>query len=134
VLDASIALAWCFKDESSVATFILLEHLEQSEAIVPSLWHLEISNVLITAERKGRITYADVNEIISYLSNLPIQTDYETSNYAFHEILLLAYSEKLSAYDAAYLELALRRGFPLATKDQLLKNVATKLGVHVLNT
>ncbi|MGE3921189.1 MAG: type II toxin-antitoxin system VapC family toxin [Gammaproteobacteria bacterium] len=132
VIDASIALAWCFKDEASSLTTHLLESLENDVAIVPSLWHLEMANVLVNAERKKRVSYADIMEFVSLLEALPIKVDHETPSKAFHEILSLSYTEGLTSYDAAYLELAMRKGIPLATKDQLLHKAANKIGVKTL--
>lgn len=134
VLDASIALAWCFVDEKTAFTEHLLEQLSTEKEIVcvPEIWSLEIANILIAAERRKRISYAQVMLCLDLLQNLPITIDRETSQHAFHETIALSYSEKLSTYDAAYLELALRRGIPLASKDMALCKAAERLGVKVL--
>jgi predicted nucleic acid-binding protein len=135
VLDASIALSWCFDDEASPYTWSLLERLEQETAHVPSLWALEMSNILILAERRKRISYAHVILSLELIGSLSIQVDEETSYRAFrafHETSQLAYKEKLTSYDASYLELALRLGIPLATKDKALAKIAKKLGVILI--
>jgi predicted nucleic acid-binding protein len=132
VLDASIALSWCFADEANTHTWSLLERLEIETAYVPSLWALEMSNILILAERRKRISYAHVILSLELFSSLSIQVDEETSYRAFHETSQLAYKEKLTSYDASYLELALRLGIPLATKDKTLATVAKKLGVGLI--
>jgi len=132
VLDASVTLSWCFADESSAKTNAILEKLATETAIVPSLWHLEIGNILIGAERKHRITYAKLSEFLALLSQLNIKVDHEASTHGFHDILSLAHAEKITTYDAAYLELAMRQGLPLASKDKLLRKVATQLGVKLL--
>ncbi len=134
VLDASIALSWCFADERTSKTQALLEALEneQEEAVSPGIWPLEVSNVLTIAERQKRISYKEMVSYLELLASLSIDIDEETSTKAFHEITLLAYSEKITTYDAAYLELAIRRGFPLATRDKVLAHVAERLGVTVL--
>lgn len=132
VLDASIALSWCFSDEATELTSFLLEKLESEKAHVPQLWTLEVGNILIGAERKKRITYANIVEFLSLIEDLDIQVDYETSDKGFREILFIAHSEKLTTYDACYLELAMRLGIPLATKDTDLKHAAKRLGVAVL--
>lgn len=129
VLDASIALSWCFVDESTPVTISLLEKLESEMAYVPQLWSLEIGNILVMAQRRKRITYAKITEFLSILENLNIQVDQETDSRGFSYILPLAHSENLTTYDAAYLELAMRLGLPLATKDQDLKKAAKKLGI-----
>ena len=129
VLDASITLAWCFSDEATPLTNRLLDQLEIDSAFVPELWSLEVANILISAERKKRISYAKIAEFVSILGSLNIQVDKETANRGFREILSLAHAEGLTTYDAAYLELALRLGIPLATKDNQLLKAAKKLGV-----
>ncbi|MEN9471483.1 MAG: PIN domain-containing protein [Candidatus Aquirickettsiella gammari] len=132
VLDASIALSWCFTDEASAHTWNLLERLEEETAFVPSLWPLEVGNILILAERRKRISYAHVILSLELMGRLPIQVDEETAYRAFHETSQLAHREALTSYDASYLELALRLGVPLATKDKALAKVAKKLGVSLI--
>lgn len=132
VLDASIALSWCFVDENTIFTQKLLAQLENEVALVPTIWSLEVSNILIMAERRKRISYAEMVQFLELLTELPIEVDTDTPSKAFHEILSLAHSEKLTTYDAAYVELAMRRGFPLASKDLDLCKVAKRLGVHVI--
>ena len=131
VLDASIALSWCFSDEATPETWQLLERLGHESAIVPELWLLEVGNVLINAERRGRITEAKVTEFLELLAALDIEVDSETSLRAGREIISLARSHRLTTYDAAYLELAMRLGLPLASKDDALRSVAQKLGTIV---
>ncbi len=132
VLDASITLAWCFEDESTPATTTLLDRLSTAEAFVPALWQLEVVNILLNAQRKKRITPAKVSEFINLLEALSIQTDYSIGSRGFYEILALATSQNLTTYDAAYLELAMRLGLPLATKDMQLQQAAENLGVTLL--
>lgn len=133
VLDASTALTWCFADEKNPEkTYPILERLANEPAFVPSLWMLEIGNVLVLAERKKRIDYAKIIDFIESLNGFDIRVDNETSKHAFHEIINLAYSEKLTSYDATYLELAMRLNLPLATQDQDLKQAAKKLGITIL--
>lgn len=132
VLDASIALAWCFDDESTSETNALIDRLRDYGAYVPSLWHLELTNVLLQAERRSRISAADIAVRLRLLGDLPIDTDVETHLRAMRETLALARAERLTAYDAAYLELAMRRGLPLASRDGDLRAAAARLGVVVL--
>jgi predicted nucleic acid-binding protein len=132
VLDASIALSWCFADEANKTTAQLLDRVATETAIAPAIWPLELGNVLIGAERKKRITHAEVSEFVELIQKLNIEIDSETAARSFHDILSLAHSEKLTTYDAAYLELAMRKGLPLATKDLQLKNAAKNLGVHII--
>lgn len=132
VIDASIALTWCFSDEATKATEALLERLDAESAVVPQIWSLEVGNTLIMAERRKRITYAEITQFLELLKFLNIDVDHETSNKGLCEVLALAHSEGLTTYDAAYLELAMRKGIPLATKDKLLLKVAKKIGVKAL--
>lgn len=133
VLDASVTLAWCFIDESTPETTLLLEHLAKESAFVPELWTLEVGNILISAEKRKRISYAKITEFLTLLQNLNIKTDYETSARGFREIISVAHSEKLTTYDAAYLELAMRLGLPLATKDIQLAKTAKKIGIKLMH-
>lgn len=134
VLDCSIAVTWCFADEAGAATDRLLDQLEDRGAFVPLIWHLEIGNVLTQAERRGRITVGDLAARIELLRRLPIITDDETATRALRDILAFAREQKLTTYDASYLELAARRGLPLATRDGELRNAAGRLGVDLLPT
>jgi predicted nucleic acid-binding protein len=131
VVDSSIALTWCFEDEASAETDQLFERVRDDGAVVPGLWHLEVANVLLQAERRGRIGRADVARRLMLISHLPIATDQETTPRAWRETLSLARAENLTAYDAAYLELAERRGLPLMTRDNELGAAAMRLGVTV---
>jgi predicted nucleic acid-binding protein len=128
---ASIALSWCFEDEATPETDRLFEVVRDDGAVVPSLWHLEVGNVLLQAEKRNRISAEDVATRLRLISVLPIATDPETSGKAWHDILSIARTERLTTYDAAYLELAIRRGAVLLTKDELLADAARRRGVAV---
>ena len=91
-----------------------------------------MGNILIIAERRKRISYAEIVQFLELLSALRIEVDADTPSKAFHEVLSLAYSEKLTTYDATYVELAMRHGLPLASKDLELCKAAKRLGVHVI--
>ena len=132
VVDASIAMTWCFEDEASAETDRLFERVRDDGATVPGLWHLEVSNVLLQAERRGRISRGDVAARLGLIADLPIAIDQETAARSLREILLLARGEQLTTYDAAYLELAVRRGLPWMTKDGELAGAAKRMGVVVL--
>ncbi len=134
VIDASVALAWCFDDEATEATRALLDRFEDEHAEVPSLWHLELANALAVSERNRRVTPARSSEFIALVAGLPIVVDEQTPLLALGTLLDLARSERLSAYDASYLELAMRRGLPLATKDAALAQAARRVGVPLLPT
>ena len=115
VIDSSAALSWCFEDEASPETDALFERVRDLGAVVPGLWHLEVANVLLQAEKRGRITAGDVTMRLDLTAALPITTDSETTARAWREILALARAQELTTYDASYLELAIRRGLPLQT-------------------
>lgn len=129
VLDASLALAWCFPDEKAPYPQAVLESLADTQALVPSLWHLEVGNALLAGERRQRCTPADTQKWLSFLRSLPLTVDEETSTRAWNDVLGLARSHNLTVYDAAYLELAARRSLPLASLDDRLKSAATVVGV-----
>jgi predicted nucleic acid-binding protein len=132
VLDCSIAVAWCFEDEATPETDALLARLADETAAVPSLWPLEMGNVLTMAERRGRITTARLADFLASLDDLSITIDEATTSRALREILALARAERLTTYDAAYLELAMRLGVPLATRDRHLATASARLGTPVI--
>ena len=132
VIDASVAISWCLDDEASPATDLLLDRVRESGAAVPSIWHLEVANVLLQAEQRQRLDFFGTTARFGLLSDLPIKTDPETEGRAWREISALARAERLTTYDAAYLELAIRASLPLATLDKALRRSARLLGVTVL--
>lgn len=132
VLDSSVALTWCFADEATQATDALLDDITANGALVPGLWFLELGNVLLAAERRRRITAADVAARLELISALPIYVDQQSIARAWTEILHLARDQNLTTYDATYLDLARRRHLPLATKDRALAEAARRVEVAVL--
>jgi predicted nucleic acid-binding protein len=133
VLDASVALSWCFEDEASALGDAVLRHLERDAAIVPAIWPIELANGLRSAERRGRLDRQSVEAVGALLMALPIQVE-ESSRLdeALGRILPLALEASLTAYDAAYLDLALRHGLPLATADDQLARAAQAAGVTLV--
>jgi predicted nucleic acid-binding protein len=129
VIDASITMAWYFKDEATPYTNAVRAGLATDRAVVPFLWPLEVVNVLLMAERRKRSNHTRASKWLRYLSALPIALDGESAFRAFDRILNLARSHRLTAYDAAYLELAVRRRLPLGTLDNDLKKAAAAAGV-----
>ena len=129
VLDCSLTIAWFFEDETNAYAQRVEDSLPAISAIVPAIWPLEVANALLMGERRKRTTEANVTTFLGLLKALPIAVDDETDSRAWQESIQLARMHHLSAYDAAYLELALRRGLPLATLDDRLKNVADVTGV-----
>ena len=129
VLDTSLTLAWYFADEADPYADAVAQKLASTEAVVPSLWPLEVANALVMGERRKRSTEAQASAFLARLGRLPIVVDEETDARAWGDTLSLARAQNLSAYDAAYLELAMRRGLPLASLDEKLKAAATAVGV-----
>ena len=140
VIDASLTLDWCFIDEQSPYGDAILSLLEDEEnqatAIVPNLWPLEVLNALIVAERRNRVTYDEAQEFLAVIHGLDIEVEPTTSDQAFSntfdDTYALARKHRLTAYDAAYLELAIRRGLPLASLDDALNKAALASGVNLV--
>ena len=132
VLDASVTVAWCFQDEATAYTESILDLVTSgSEAVVPSLWPYEVANVLALAERRRRATWASIRSFLDRLYSLPVRVDEGGMTTAFEQVLSTARERRLSAHDAAYLELAVREGVPLATLDGELRRAATASGVKI---
>jgi predicted nucleic acid-binding protein len=129
VIDCSLAMAWYFKDEATPYTNGVRASLATERAVVPSIWPLEVANVLLMSERRKRSNPTRAAKWLRFLSSLPIAIDEETAERAFPAIIGLARSRGLTSYDAAYLDLAVRRGLPLASLDRDLKKAAQAVGV-----
>lgn len=132
VLDCSVTMAWCFDDEADGYADAVLDGLVDGTAVVPSRWPLEIANVLLVAERRGRLNKADSARFLELLGALPIEVDGETHGRAIGAIVSLGREHGLSSYDTAYLELAMRENVPLASLDQPLRLAAEGSGVSLL--
>jgi predicted nucleic acid-binding protein len=132
VIDNSVVITWCFKDENSQYSDFILNKFESLTAIVPSIWPLEVTNVLLVAERRKRISEADSVRFIALLSELPIIVDQESPERMIKEIFALARKHNLSSYDASYLDLAMRKGLPIATLDKNLLAAAKRSKVSIL--
>ena len=132
VLDASVALAWCFDDEGTPQGWALFDRLRSAPGHVPALWALEVGNILLGAERRRRITQARTVEFLEILGELDIRVEPDTPGRAFRDVLPLARQQQLTTYDAAYLELAMRLGLPLATKDKALARAAALLRIPTI--
>lgn len=133
VLDASITMTWCYPDEHSNFAYKVLDALEHRRAIVPSLWAVEVANALIVGERRSRLSANNIAHFFELLQSLSIETDTQTASRALSDTLQLARAYGLSVYDAAYLELAMREGFELATLDGRLRDAAKKAGVRIFS-
>ena len=130
VLDASIALTWCFETETDHFTDAVLDSLADRTAVVPAAWPLEIGNALVVAERRGFLDQASSARFLNLLRQLTIVIEQESPRRMFSEILLLAREQQLSTNDASYLDLAMWSGLPLASLDSALLQAASRCGVE----
>jgi len=133
VVDASIALSWCFEDEASAMADAVLARLARGQAVAPTIWPLDVANGLRSAERRGRIDEQSIPAATQLLMTLPIQVEESIGlEAALGRVLPLARSIGLTSYDASYLDLATRRGIPLATVDDQLARAALAAGVELI--
>jgi predicted nucleic acid-binding protein len=133
VVDNSVVMAWWFEDETNPYADGVLDALADSVAVVPSIWPLEVVNMLLVAERRQRLDSVDSYRFLTLLSQLPIDVEPEHPQRLWKDLLTLGRDNNLSSYDAAYLDLALREDCPLATLDRKLTQAAKAVGVKVLN-
>ncbi len=131
VIDASVTAAWCFHDEATAASQDLLRSLPNRQVIVPLLWHAECANLLLTAERRNRVSAERSVELLELLGSLPVETDAETSRIR-GPVFRLAREHRLTVYDAIYLDLASRRGAALASRDRALRRAAEAMDVALI--
>jgi predicted nucleic acid-binding protein len=132
VVDNSVVMAWCFEDEASAYSERVLDRLRETPALVPAIWPLEVANVLLIAERRDRLSEAQTAHFAQLLQVLPIQVEEADTARILGPVLAVGRAHRLSAYDAAYLELAARHGLPLATQESWLRKAARNAGVAVL--
>ena len=135
VLDNTVTMAWCFTDEATEFTETLLSRLSNltDSAIVPALWLYEVVNVTGLAVRKGRITEEKARGFLESLSDLPIDVENPTRTQMFASVRALAGQYRLTAYDASYLELALRHKLPIAAFDNALAKAARTAGITLVH-
>lgn len=134
VLDNSVTMRWCFGDgmpEDLEYAGRVLDALSEGTAHVPPLWHLEVANVLVRAEHHGHVNPSHSDAFLALLQKLDVITDAESTQHVITDVLALARAQNLTAYDAAYLELAKRKQLPLATLDAHLRQACTSAGVTV---
>jgi predicted nucleic acid-binding protein len=133
VVDASMTMAWLFGEERTDATDAAFQRVVDDETFVPSLWHLEVANSLWSAIRRGRCDETYALQSLGRLRRLNFLTDGETETHAWGRTRELAARHQLSVYDAAYLELAMRRQGTLATLDAALAKAARGVGLDVIS-
>ena len=132
VVDNSVVMSWCFKDETNRYADAVLDKLSESTAIAPSIWPLEVVNVLLVAERRKRLKQVDSVRFITLLSQLPIVVEDKGSEKVMNDLLSLGRTSRLSSYDASYLDLAMRKDCPIATIDKKLMEAAKEVSVTIL--
>ena len=132
VLDSSVTLAWIYRGETTAAVGEVFTKVISDGAWVSSLWRLEVANVLEMGVRRGRHTAEFRDITLTDLALIPIATDGETERQAWGATLQLASRNRLTVYDATYLELAKRRALPLATLDEDLRTAAEAEGVELM--
>ena len=129
VLDASVTASWCFEDEEAPVADAAMDRLPEDHAVVPALWWFEIRNILVVNERHGRIDSADSDAFLNDLARLPIRIASDPNE---HFVVALARKHRLTAHDAAYLDLAVRLTAPIATLDRTLANAARAEGLELV--
>jgi predicted nucleic acid-binding protein len=126
-------MTWCFEDEKSSYADRVLSRLSKAGATVPSVWPLEVVNVLLVAERNHRLSESDSVRFLELLRCLPIFIEQEPPARILGEVMALARRYRLSSYDASYLDLAMREGVPIATLDKKLRQAAKRSKVPLLD-
>ncbi len=129
VLDCSVAMAWCLADERSDYADAVLDGLCTEGAVVPAIWHLEVLNVLLMAERRGRSNTEKTQLVLDTLSRLPISIDRDTPSLESSGLVALARRHGLSSYDAAYLQISQREQIQIATLDRRRRAAANEIGL-----
>ncbi len=133
IVDASVGFAWVYQGQATPETDQLLNEVAAgATVIVPALWFLEMSNVLLIAQRRHRLTAIQRKAALEKLTAMQFTVDEEEAHHAFGRTSELAEKYGLTIYDAAYLELALRRSLPLASRDETLRNAAKQCGLKAL--
>jgi len=132
VLDTSVTMAWCFRDEATPFTKMVFGLLAADGLIVPGIWPYEVGNTLLMGERRGRLTEADSASFIQAILSFPIAVDDQPMAATMPRVVTLGRQLGLTAYDASYLDLAIRRRLPLATQDARLRDAAARVGVDLI--
>jgi predicted nucleic acid-binding protein len=133
IVDASVGFAWAYQGQATLETDRLLNEVAAgATVVVPALWYLEMSNVLLIAQRRRRLTAIQRKAALEKLAAMQFMVDEEGTRHAFGKTSDLAEKHGLTIYDATYLELALRRSLPLASRDEALTNAAKQCGLKTL--
>jgi predicted nucleic acid-binding protein len=132
VLDSSVALAWIYADEATEAVLRIFDEVRMSGAWVPGLWRWEVANVLQANVLRRRHSAEFRDAALSALAIAPIKVDREAEHRVWNATLLIAHRHRLTVYDSAYIEIAVRRKIPIATLDRQLRMAAEKEGLQLL--
>ncbi|HET9680354.1 MAG TPA: type II toxin-antitoxin system VapC family toxin [Gammaproteobacteria bacterium] len=132
VLDSSVAMSWLLPDETHAAADVIADRLLEQKAVVPTIWPIEVCNVLLVAQRRKRITLPDAQNLLKGLRQLPIEVEKQGADDYQENVMAVAAKYSLSSYDASYLELAIRLDAPLATLDKKLAVACLKAKVSTL--
>ena len=132
VLDASVTMAWCFADECDDYADQVLGLLGLGGAVAPSIWALEVANVVQIAERRDRLTATGTTRFLALLSSLDIRIEHSSAARTWGAALDVGRKLGVSAYDASYLDLAMRSGLDLATCDEGLRAACRQVGVGLI--
>ena len=132
VADASVAVAWVHPAQATRQTAAMLEAIADGATLeVPALWPLEVANALIVLARRGKLREEERQAALGWLRGLRLRVDHEMASLAFSRLSELAATHQLSVYDAAYLELAQRRGLVLGCKDGPLRTAAKRASISL---
>jgi predicted nucleic acid-binding protein len=132
VVDASVAIGWVHPAQATTATAAMLDAIAEGASLaVPAIWPLEVANALIVLVRRRKLTDSERQMGLGWLRGLPLRVDQEMASLAFSRLSELAAAHQLSVYDAAYLELAQRRGLTLGCKNGPLWKAAKRAGIDL---
>jgi predicted nucleic acid-binding protein len=131
VVDASVALDWVFRSERSARANLVLEHILREGMLVPPIWPAEVANGLLNAWRRGRLGPDELPAALALFEQLPVVVSPAASLASIRQLVDTGGAAELTAYDAAYLDLALRESAPLATHDEAVRRAAVKVGVEL---
>jgi predicted nucleic acid-binding protein len=132
VADASVAIAWIHPAQATEETDAMLDGLAAGDSlVVPALWPLEVANAITVLRRRRKLTTDEARTAIEIIRGLPATVDHEAAVVAFTRLVDLASEHELTVYDAAYLELAIRRQLPLASNDAPMREAALRSGVDL---
>ena len=132
VLDASVAMAWCFEDETTPYTEAVLRRVREESALAPAVWPLELVNTLLVGERNGRHSAEHSMAFMRLISELPIRIESVELAEAFNPVAALGREHQLSSYDASYVWLATKEGLSLATLNQRVRQACERIGVSLV--